>query len=190
MVTENVVDHASVGAGEHAGLHVGQVRLDKLEVADGGTALGGGDGVRDRLVEGPAGGAVRGGEEGPYDIAPHPELVAEGDFTPAGGERAMAELLARASDLDAVFAASDLMATGALRTLRAHGRRVPADVAVVGYDDLEPATWTEPPMTTVHQDVEGMGAVMARLLLRSLGGTQERQDPVVTTPRLVVRESG
>jgi len=118
------------------------------------------------------------------------ELVAEGDFTPAGGERAMAGLLARAPDLDAVFAASDLMATGALRTLRAHGRSVPADVAVVGYDDLEPAMWTEPPLTTVHQDVEGMGGVMARLLLRSLGGGQERQEPVVTTPRLVVRESG
>ncbi|WP_407564521.1 LacI family DNA-binding transcriptional regulator [Streptomyces sp. 184] len=119
-----------------------------------------------------------------------PELVAEGDFTPAGGERAMAELLARVPDLDAVFAASDLMATGALRTLRAHGRRVPDDVAVVGYDDLEPAIWTEPPLTTVHQDVEGMGAVMARLLLRGLAGGQERQDPVVTMPRLVVRESG
>lgn len=135
-------------------------------------------------------GPVPGGGEGPYDLTSHPELVAEGDFTPVGGERAMAELLARAPDLDAVFAASDLMATGALRTLRAHGRRVPDDVAVVGYDDLEPATWTEPPLTTVHQDVEGMGAVMARLLLRSLGGGQERQDPVVTTPRLVVRESG
>jgi DNA-binding LacI/PurR family transcriptional regulator len=134
------------------------------------------------------GGVVGGGD--PYGVPDHPELVAEGDFTPAGGERAMAELLARDPGLDAVFAASDLMATGALRTLRAHGRRVPDDVAVVGYDDLEPATWTEPPLTTVHQDVEGMGRVMARLLLRSLGGGQERQDPVVTAPRLVVRESG
>lgn len=134
-------------------------------------------------------GGVAGGV-GSYEIPPGPELVAEGDFTPAGGERAMAELLARAPGLDAVFAASDLMATGALRTLRAHGRRVPDDVAVVGYDDLEPATWTEPPLTTVHQDVEGMGGVMARLLLRSMGGGQERQDPVVTAPRLVVRESG
>ena len=58
-------------AGEHAGLHVGQVRLDKLEVADGGTALGGGGGVRDRLVEGPAGGADRD----------------RGDVHPAAGQR-------------------------------------------------------------------------------------------------------
>ncbi|MFW6690072.1 LacI family DNA-binding transcriptional regulator [Streptomyces sp. MAR4 CNX-425] len=132
--------------------------------------------------------------EDAYDAAEKPfELVAEGDFTPAGGERAMAGLLARAPDLDAVFAASDLMATGALRTLRAHGRRVPGDVAVVGYDDLEPATWTEPPLTTVHQDVEGMGGVMAQLLLASLSapaGARERREPVVTTPWLVVRESG
>lgn len=134
--------------------------------------------------------AALGAHGGPYDAGDGPGLVAEGDFTPAGGERAMAELLARAPDLDAVFAGSDLMATGALRTLRAHGRRVPADVAVVGYDDLDPATWTEPPLTTVHQDVEGMGRLMARLLLRSLGGGQERQEPVVTVPRLVVRESG
>ncbi|WBB59719.1 LacI family DNA-binding transcriptional regulator [Streptomyces sp. WMMC500] len=157
----------------------------RAALAEGGGT--GGGGTDDGATEG---GPVRAGGGGPYDGGRHPELVAEGDFTPAGGERAMAELLARAPDLDAVFAASDLMATGALRTLRAHGRRVPADVAVVGYDDLEPATWTEPPLTTVHQDVEGMGGVMARMLLTNLGGGQGHQEPVVTTPRLVVRESG
>ena len=80
----------------------------------------------------------------------------------------MAELLDAAPDLDAVFACSDLMANGALRTLRARGRRVPDDVAVVGYDDLEPAAWADPPLTTVRQDVEEMGRLMARLLLRLL----------------------
>ena len=63
---------------------------------------------------------------------PRPELMAEGDFTEGGGQRAMAELLARVPDLDAVFVASDPMAVGALRALRAAGRRVPEDVAVVG----------------------------------------------------------
>ncbi|NGN66746.1 LacI family transcriptional regulator [Streptomyces sp. A7024] len=127
-------------------------------------------------------------DELPAD-APH-DLVAEGDFTPAGGERAMTELLTRAPHLDAVFAASDLMATGALRTLQLHDRRVPDDVAVVGYDDLEPATWTHPPLTTVHQDVEEMGRMMATLLLTRIGaGTDDPPAPVITPPLLVIRES-
>ncbi|TJZ43430.1 LacI family transcriptional regulator [Streptomyces piniterrae] len=124
---------------------------------------------------------------------PDPRLIADGAFTAGGGERAMARLLDAAPDLDAVFACSDLMANGALRTLRARGRRVPDDVAVVGYDDLEPAAWADPPLTTVRQDVEEMGRLMARLLLRRLGhgGTDAAGlAPVVTEARLVVRESG
>ncbi|MFJ6842071.1 LacI family DNA-binding transcriptional regulator [Streptomyces griseoluteus] len=95
-----------------------------------------------------------------------PELVVESDFTPGGGERAMRELLARRPDVDAVFAANDLTALGALRVLRAHGRRVPEDVAVIGFDDMAPvAEQTDPPLTTVRQDIEEMGRIMARLLL-------------------------
>jgi DNA-binding LacI/PurR family transcriptional regulator len=98
-----------------------------------------------------------------------PGLVVEGDFTPAGGERAMRELLDRRPDLDAVFAANDLTASGALRVLRAEGRRVPDDVAVIGFDDKLPvAEQTDPPLTTVRQDIERMGRLMARLLLRGL----------------------
>jgi DNA-binding LacI/PurR family transcriptional regulator len=98
-----------------------------------------------------------------------PGLVVEGDFTPAGGERAMRELLERRPDLDAVFAANDLTAAGALRVLREAGRRVPEDVAVVGFDDMLPvAEQTDPPLTTVRQDIEEMGRLMARLLLRTL----------------------
>ncbi|BFO17381.1 hypothetical protein SHKM778_37690 [Streptomyces sp. KM77-8] len=101
-----------------------------------------------------------------------PLLVAEGDFTPGGGERAMRVLLGRCPDLDAVFAANDLMAAGALRVLREHGRRVPDDVAVVGFDDMLPiAEQTDPPLTTVRQDIEEMGRLMARLLLGDLEGT-------------------
>lgn len=98
-----------------------------------------------------------------------PRLIAEGDFTPAGGERAMRELLERCPDLDAVFAANDLTASGALRVLRAQGRRVPEDVAVVGFDDMLPvAEQTDPSLTTVRQDIEKMGRLMARLLLRTV----------------------
>ncbi|MGX1541790.1 LacI family DNA-binding transcriptional regulator [Streptomyces adustus] len=125
-----------------------------------------------------------------------PRLLAEGDFTLQGGADAMALLLDQAPDLDAVFVASDLMASGALRTLRERGRTVPADVAVVGFDDLAPiAETTEPPLTTVHQDIEGMGRLMARLLCdrtsrRPLQGDGSRSLPSVITPtRLVIRNS-
>lgn len=105
-----------------------------------------------------------------------PRLIVESDFTPAGGERAMRELLDRCPDVDAVFAANDLTASGALRVLRERGRRVPEDVAVIGFDDMLPvAEQTDPPLTTVRQDIEEMGRLMARLLLRSLDrrGTRE-----------------
>ncbi|MFI2203467.1 LacI family DNA-binding transcriptional regulator [Streptomyces sp. NPDC020192] len=104
-----------------------------------------------------------------------PRLVVESDFTPAGGERAMRELLDRCPDVDAVFAANDLTALGALRVLRATGRRVPEDVAVIGFDDMLPvALEADPPLTTVRQETEAMGRLMARLLLRGLSGGRDR----------------
>src|SRR5262249_11411405 len=89
--------------------------------------------------------------------------VAYGDFSEASGATAMRTLLDRHPDLDAVFAASDLMAVGALRVLREYGRRVPQDVAVVGFEDSVLARQTEPALTTVHQPVEALGREMARL---------------------------
>ncbi|WP_405016844.1 LacI family transcriptional regulator [Kitasatospora sp. NBC_00070] len=132
--------------------------------------------------------------DGYRDLIPDgdPALIAEGDFTPDGGGRAMTELLARRPDLDAVFAASDAMASGALRVLRAHGRRVPEDVALVGFDDVESiAAWTDPPLTTIRQDIEEMGRLMARLLLRRLATPAQPLAPtsVITPTRLIRRES-
>jgi DNA-binding LacI/PurR family transcriptional regulator len=106
-----------------------------------------------------------------------PRLIAESDFTPAGGERAMRELLENRPDLDAVFAANDLTASGALRVLRERGLRVPEDVAVVGFDDMLPvAEQTDPPLTTVRQNIEEMGRLMARLLLRGLDRDDSEED--------------
>lgn len=132
-------------------------------------------------------------------VEPSTDLVALGGFTAQGGEAAMAELLDRRPDLDAVFACNDLMASGALRTLRGRERRVPEDVAVVGFDNLDPAAWAEPALTTVHQDVEEMGRMMAQLLLRLLeldgsggpdsSGAGTPLKPVITPTRLIVRDS-
>jgi DNA-binding LacI/PurR family transcriptional regulator len=134
-------------------------------------------GYRDVLLESPA------------------ELIAEGDFTMRGGSEAMAALLDRCPELDAVFVASDLMASGALRVLRERGRRTPEDVAVVGFDNLVPiAEATDPPLTTVHQDIEEMGRLMARVLFRRTSSTPGEGGgypltSVITPTRLVLRNS-
>ncbi len=115
-------------------------------------------------------------------------LVVAGDFSEDSGYRGMETLLTRAPDLDAVFGASDLMATGALRRLRDAGRAVPDDVAVVGFDDSPISRHTSPLLTTVHQPVELMGRTMAELLVARIEGRDV--DLQVTLPtHLVVRGS-
>ncbi|WP_431727873.1 LacI family DNA-binding transcriptional regulator [Verrucosispora sp. TAA-831] len=117
-----------------------------------------------------------------------PEMVAVGDFTRESGAAAMRELLAAHPDLDAVFAASDLMAHAAMRTLRETGRRVPDDVAVIGFDDIETAAYTDPPLTTVRQPIVELGRQGTRLLLRLAAG--EDVEPALILPtELIVRES-
>ncbi|WP_259308916.1 LacI family DNA-binding transcriptional regulator [Cellulomonas sp. P24] len=114
-------------------------------------------------------------------------LVAHGDYTRAGGERAMRELLERAPDLDGVFVASDLMAAGALTVLREAGRRVPEDVAVGGFDDSGLAATLVPPLTTIRQPLERISEEMVRLLLEVIDGQEPAAITLPTT--LVVRES-
>ncbi|MFI5680470.1 LacI family DNA-binding transcriptional regulator [Streptomyces cellulosae] len=130
---------------------------------------------------------------GYQDVVPDTsaQLIERADYTQRGGADAMAALLDRCPGLDAVFVASDLMASGALQTLRERGRRVPQDVAVVGFDDLrEIAESTEPPLTTVHQDVEEMGRLMARLLVdRTEHPDAPALSSVVVPTRLVLRKS-
>ncbi|MBE1533839.1 LacI family DNA-binding transcriptional regulator [Actinomadura algeriensis] len=116
-----------------------------------------------------------------------PESVAFGDFTEPGGTHAMRRLLARWPDLDAVFAASDVMAAGALRELARQGRRVPDDVAVVGFEDTAVRRPTLPMLTTVHQPTERMGRTMVEMLLGSAG--PDVRAPVVCDTGLVLRRT-
>ncbi|GHH43854.1 LacI family DNA-binding transcriptional regulator [Streptomyces candidus] len=118
-----------------------------------------------------------------------PSWIAEGDFSEESGQRAATELLRRHPDLDAVFAASDLMAAGVLHTLRAAGRRVPEDVAVVGFDDTPFARHTDPQLTSVHQPVEEMGRTMVRMLLQDIDGRDAAWRHVVLRTTLVRRAS-
>ncbi|WP_433729065.1 LacI family DNA-binding transcriptional regulator [Actinoplanes sp. CA-051413] len=116
-----------------------------------------------------------------------PYGMTEGDFTEAGGAAAMKTLLDSHPDLDAVVAANDNMAAGALRVLAESGRSVPADVAVVGFDDLDIAERTQPPLTTVHQSIQALGKEMTRMLIDLIAG-RERTSLILPT-RLVVRDS-
>ena len=115
---------------------------------------------------------------------------AVGNFTQASGERAMRELLEREPQLDAVFASNDLMAVGALHVLRESGRRVPEDVAVIGFDDSSAASSARPRLTTVRQPVEEMAAGMARLLLEQLDDPRAAPRALLFDSELVVRASG
>ncbi|WP_381791720.1 LacI family DNA-binding transcriptional regulator [Streptomyces niveus] len=120
----------------------------------------------------------------------HPYVpVAEGQFTEESGASAMERLLAEQPDLDGVFAANDLMAVGACRVLRERERRVPEDVAVIGFDDSRAAASCRPPLTTVRQPVEDMAAEMARLLLDRLARPERPVTSVIFEPTLIQRAS-
>ncbi|MBU0595384.1 LacI family DNA-binding transcriptional regulator [Candidatus Bipolaricaulota bacterium] len=116
-----------------------------------------------------------------------PLLVAYGDYSDTSGAETMRSLLTQAPELDSVFVNSDVMALAAMDAIREQGRRVPEDVAVVGYDDLSIAAHTNPPLTTVRQNVPEAGRILAKSLVEYL---DTRVVTNVTVPvELVVRES-
>jgi LacI family transcriptional regulator len=102
----------------------------------------------------------------------------------------MRELLARGSDITAVFAYNDLMAIGAIAALRGAGRSVPDDVSVIGFDDIPQAQTTVPALTTVAQPIAQLGRVSARLLLDRLASGEGWEPSRVLLPTtLIERES-
>ncbi|MDP9482559.1 MAG: substrate-binding domain-containing protein, partial [Chloroflexota bacterium] len=101
----------------------------------------------------------------------HPGSLAivEGDGQVAGGERAALELLDRMPDVTGLVCYNDLTAIGAVRALRARGRQVPADVSIVGYDDIPLSAWVDPALTTIAQPTAEMGRWAVRRLGELIG---------------------
>jgi DNA-binding LacI/PurR family transcriptional regulator len=118
-----------------------------------------------------------------------PGLIVFGDFGAISAEHGLYRLLDRRPKIDAVFVASDLMAAGALHALHRTGRRVPEDVAVVGFDDSPLAQHTYPKLTTVRQPVEAMGSRLATELLALISRVGRDPTHVVLDTELIVRQS-
>ncbi|MCW2877428.1 MAG: beta-glucosidase [Sphaerisporangium sp.] len=114
-------------------------------------------------------------------------IAAVGDFTRSSGADAMRQLLQDDPGLDAVFAANDLMAIGALSVLHEAGRKVPEDVAVVGFDDIEAASYTIPSLTTVRSHGSDHALAAVRLLLRQIEGGPVSS--VILPTELIIRRS-
>ena len=111
-----------------------------------------------------------------------------GDWTARSGYEA-GQVLAKIPDARAVFVANDQMALGVLRALYEKERRVPEDVAVVGFDDIDEAAYFVPPLTTVRQDFQRVGSAAVQILVDQLISGERRQQRVVIEPVLVCRQS-
>jgi DNA-binding LacI/PurR family transcriptional regulator len=116
-----------------------------------------------------------------------------GDWSPASGDAGMRRLFDQAPDIEALFASNDQMALGALRAAHAAGRRVPEDLAIVGFDDIPEAAYFHPPLTTIRQDLQKMGTLAVQLVHRMIedGKQGENSQPEVlwVQPELITRKS-
>jgi LacI family transcriptional regulator len=117
------------------------------------------------------------------------EFIVDGGFAFDGGRAAVRQTLAAGRQFDAVFAHNDRSAAGAMKALREAGLRVPQDVAVVGFDDLDLAWHTDPALTTIHQPLRELGETAAELLLEQVRGETQTATSRAVATTLVVRES-
>jgi LacI family transcriptional regulator len=109
--------------------------------------------------------------------------------TPEMGFGPAIELLNRGVDFSALVCYNDVSAFGAIRALMDRGLKVPQDVSVVGFDDIESAAYNNPSLTTIRQPLNQMGEVAARILLQRIRGQAAFPDAVPILPDLVIRES-
>jgi LacI family transcriptional regulator len=115
-------------------------------------------------------------------------LLIPGDYTKAAGRTGMATLLDMEIPPTAVFCANDLIALGALEVANSSGYRVPQDLSIVGFDDIEDAAYASPPLTTIKQSPHQLGAIGAQTLMDRINGRAESVSIVIDFS-LVIRES-
>jgi DNA-binding LacI/PurR family transcriptional regulator len=120
-------------------------------------------------------------------LTPSPDLQFEGFSSEGVGASAVQTMIANGQKFDAIFAASDLIAIGAMRAVKNAGLRIPEDIAVIGFDDIPSASMTAPPLTTVTQDIRLAGEILVTTLLAKISG--EQVETAALPVKLVVRES-
>lgn len=121
-------------------------------------------------------------------------LVMPGDWSAATGEKQMGQLLQYHPEIDGVFVCNDSMALGALKAARQFGRKIPNDLAVIGFDDIPEAAYFYPPLTTVRQNLDFLGSSavveLNSLINARLEGQSAQAKSILIEPELVIRESG
>ena len=117
-----------------------------------------------------------------------PELIEVGDFNELGGYQAMVRLLDKPKDFSAVIALNDQMAYGAMLALSEAGLDIPGDISLLGFDDLPHSAYTVPPLTTISQPVNRIGAMAASTVLAMSAGFAQTSDQSVAAS-IVVRKS-
>jgi DNA-binding LacI/PurR family transcriptional regulator len=116
-------------------------------------------------------------------------IVEPGDWSFESGYQAVGRLLERVPHLTALFAQNDRMAVGAMRVLREKERRIPDDVAIVGYDDIPMAAYSHPPLTTIHQPMREVGEIATRKLIELIDDPDAEREEILLKTELVRRGS-
>ncbi|MBN2509175.1 MAG: LacI family DNA-binding transcriptional regulator, partial [Spirochaetales bacterium] len=111
------------------------------------------------------------------------------DYKAHGAYRLVKDTFAAQQNYDAIVAANDEMALGALKALKETGLRIPEDIVVTGFDDIEAALWVDPPLTTIRVDYKGLGAVIAEKMLQLLSSTTPVRENILFPADFVGRQS-
>lgn len=128
-------------------------------------------------------------------LSPDDNLVAHGDWTPAGGVRCLRLLLQQRPDIDAVFVANDQMALGMFQAAQALNRQIPQNLGVVGYDNIPESAYFAPPLTTIHQGQDWVqnGRLLVQELNRAIQARNQNKpyepQTIIVPPRLIIRAS-
>jgi DNA-binding LacI/PurR family transcriptional regulator len=140
----------------------------------------------------PSGQRVNGYEDALREagLSPDPDCMPLGNNLISGGRAAVCQMLENKSKFTAIFASNDAMAVGALRALRDEGYRIPADISIVGIDDIQLASYVEPPLTTIAQPKQEAGSLAVQYLIERIEGKYSGgpRDILLET-ELVIRSS-